>query len=130
MSDESYSFTAAKARLEEIVDQVRKKDTSLEKSLDLLEEGVRLANACTEMIDSAEKAPASAGVTGGEDTEAESVLPVQPGLAEAVPTSEDAPIPEAEGRGSEELGEDFADAESAWADDDAPEDLDDEDERA
>jgi hypothetical protein len=30
---------------------VRKKDTSLEKSLDLLEEGVRLANACTELID-------------------------------------------------------------------------------
>ena len=54
MSDESYSFSTARARLEEIVTQVRKKDTSLEKSLDLLEEGVRLANACTELIDHAD----------------------------------------------------------------------------
>jgi exodeoxyribonuclease VII small subunit len=51
MTDESYSFSTARARLEDIVTQVRKKDTSLEKSLDLLEEGVRLANACTELID-------------------------------------------------------------------------------
>ena len=51
MPDESYSFSTARARLDDIVAQVRKKDTSLEKSLDLLEEGVRLANACTELID-------------------------------------------------------------------------------
>ena len=51
MSDEAYSFSTARVRLEEIVSQVRKKDTSLEKSLDLLEEGVRLANACTELIE-------------------------------------------------------------------------------
>jgi exodeoxyribonuclease VII small subunit len=49
MADE-HSFATARARLEEIVSQVRKKDTSLEKSLDLLEEGVRLANQCTELI--------------------------------------------------------------------------------
>ncbi|MGV8082459.1 MAG: exodeoxyribonuclease VII small subunit [Coriobacteriia bacterium] len=55
MGDESYGFTAARARLEEIVVQVRKKDTSLEKSLDLLEEGVRLANVCTELIDRADR---------------------------------------------------------------------------
>jgi len=54
VSDETYSFSTAKSRLEEIVTQVRKKDTSLEKSLDLLEEGVRLANACTELIDHAD----------------------------------------------------------------------------
>ena len=54
MTEESYSFTTARTRLEEIVAQVRKKDTSLEKSLDLLEEGVRLANACTEQIDHAD----------------------------------------------------------------------------
>lgn len=57
MADESYGFTAARARLEEIVVQVRKKDTSLEKSLDLLEEGVRLANVCTELIDRADRQP-------------------------------------------------------------------------
>jgi len=54
MPEDSYSFTAARTRLEEIVSQVRKKDTSLEKSLDLLEEGVRLANQCTELIDHAD----------------------------------------------------------------------------
>jgi len=65
MTDESYSFTAAKTRLDEIVTQVRKKDTSLEKSLDLLEEGVRLANVCTELIDHADwVTPPTA--TGGE----------------------------------------------------------------
>ena len=54
MPEESYSFATARTRLEEIVVQVRKKDTSLEKSLDLLEEGVRLANQCTELIDHAD----------------------------------------------------------------------------
>ncbi len=54
MPDEAYSFAQARARLEDIVTQVRKKDVSLETSLDLLEEGVRLASQCTELIDSAD----------------------------------------------------------------------------
>jgi len=54
MPDEHHNFTQARARLEEIVAQVRKKDTSLERSLDLLEEGVRLANTCTELSDHTE----------------------------------------------------------------------------
>ena len=54
MSDENYTFTQARTRLEEIVTQVRSKDVSLEKSLDLLEEGVRLANICTEQSDHTE----------------------------------------------------------------------------
>ena len=64
MTDESYSFSTARARLEEIVTQVRKKDTSLEKSLDLLEEGVRLANACTELIDHADWTVGGVGEAG------------------------------------------------------------------
>lgn len=51
MSGEKYTFDTARIRLEEIAAEVRKKDTSLEKSLDLLEEGVRLANVCTELVD-------------------------------------------------------------------------------
>ncbi len=51
MSDDVYTFDSARVRLEQIATEVRKKDTSLEKSLDLLEEGVRLANQCTELID-------------------------------------------------------------------------------
>lgn len=54
MADERYTFTQAKTRLEDIVVQVRKKDVSLERSLDLLEEGVRLASSCTELIDHTE----------------------------------------------------------------------------
>ena len=54
MADQEYSFAQARTRLEEIVTQVRSKDMSLEKSLDLLEEGVRLANTCTELSDHTE----------------------------------------------------------------------------
>jgi exodeoxyribonuclease VII small subunit len=70
MSDESNGFSQAKVRLEEIVSQVRKKDTSLEKSLDLLEEGVRLANRCTELIDQADW-DAAAGASGDDSADAE-----------------------------------------------------------
>jgi len=51
MADERYTFEQARVRLEEIAAQVRKKDTTLEKSLDLLEEGARLALMCTELVD-------------------------------------------------------------------------------
>lgn len=61
MAEEPKTFSQTRARLEEIVAQVRKKDTSLEKSLDLLEEGVRLANQCTELIDHADWEEASFG---------------------------------------------------------------------
>lgn len=78
MPEESYSFAQTRIRLEEIVTQVRKKDVSLEKSLDLLEEGVRLANQCTELIDHADWDAAGAGeessdagyASGSEDGEA------------------------------------------------------------
>jgi exodeoxyribonuclease VII small subunit len=51
MADEKFTFEQAKIRLAEIASEARKKDTSLERSLDLLEEGVRLANICTELVD-------------------------------------------------------------------------------
>ena len=54
MSVETFSYAEAKERLDSLVVEVRKKDISLEKSLDLLEEGVRLANQCTELIDQAD----------------------------------------------------------------------------
>lgn len=77
MPEESYGFVKARVRLEEIVTQVRKKDTTLEKSLDLLEEGVRLANQCTELIDHADweaaqgaATPAAAEANAPTDAEA------------------------------------------------------------
>lgn len=45
------SFEEALGRLEAIVGEVKQKDIPLDKSLDLLEEGVRLANVCTEKTD-------------------------------------------------------------------------------
>ncbi len=45
------SVDEALVRLREIVERVREKDTDIEASLDLLEEGIELANFCTEEID-------------------------------------------------------------------------------
>ncbi len=69
MTEDPHGFSQAKSRLEEIVSQVRRKDTSLETSLDLLEEGVRLANRCTELIDQADW---DAAADASEDGEGES----------------------------------------------------------
>ena len=80
MADDSYSFNTARARLEEIVAQVRKKDTSLEKSLDLLEEGVRLANACTELIDHQDGASTT---QVAEAYESEGSADIEPGTDES-----------------------------------------------
>jgi len=51
MSDDRSTFENTRARLEDIVVQARRKDVSLEQSLDLLEEAVRLVNQCNELID-------------------------------------------------------------------------------
>jgi len=67
MADEKYTFETARVRLEEIAAEVRKKDTSLEKSLDLLEEGVRLANTCTELVDHTDMTVATAPGSGEVD---------------------------------------------------------------
>lgn len=98
MSDESYGFTQAKVRLEEIVTQVRKKDTSLEKSLDLLEEGVRLANRCTELIDQADwdaaagaEEEADAGGDEDEDPATDDEEPERSGNAQVTEASDESP---------------------------------------
>ena len=127
MADESYNFGTARNRLEEIVTQVRKKDTSLEKSLDLLEEGVRLANACTELIDNADwgnavplpadevAAPAARSDEAGSETI----------VVDGVAVIQDVVIEDANGEFVAEVvevtefeatGEDFGDADDAWAD--------------
>jgi exodeoxyribonuclease VII small subunit len=49
--DRQSSYARTRERLEEIVTQVKAKDMSLEKSLDLYEEALRLGNVCAEMID-------------------------------------------------------------------------------
>lgn len=128
MTDESHGFSAAKVRLEEIVAQVRKKDTSLEKSLDLLEEGVRLANVCTELIDhadwntvpttasaSSESAPAPANDASSSEDEAAS----RDVVAEAEASAGDELAAEAEDRGEATRGESDENVGDVWSDDEA-----------
>ncbi|MDO8964729.1 MAG: exodeoxyribonuclease VII small subunit [Coriobacteriia bacterium] len=84
MSDDRSTFETTKARLEDIVVQVRRKDVSLEQSLDMLEEAVRLVNRCNDLIDQTTwRAPAPAGepaegVDGEPEAGAEPVASVEP----------------------------------------------------
>lgn len=45
------TFSEVRTRLDEIVAEVRKKDLSLEKSLDLYEEAIKLGNRAAELVD-------------------------------------------------------------------------------
>jgi exodeoxyribonuclease VII small subunit len=60
MTDDRSTFENTRARLEDIVVQARRKDVSLEQSLDLLEEAVRLVNQCNELIDQTSFRPPTA----------------------------------------------------------------------
>lgn len=52
MTDTAHeTFGEVRARLDEIVDEVRDKNLSLEKSLDLYEEAIKLGNRCAELVD-------------------------------------------------------------------------------
>lgn len=51
------TFGDVRARLDEIVAQVRSKDVSLEQSLDLYEEAIRLGNRAAELIDKPDYTP-------------------------------------------------------------------------
>lgn len=52
------SFDQIADRLDEIVGQVRDKDTSLERSLDLFDEAIALGSKAVSLVDTAEPSPA------------------------------------------------------------------------
>ena len=52
------SFDQIVERMDEIVDQVRGKDTSLERSLDLFDEAIALGSKAVDMVDSTSFTPA------------------------------------------------------------------------
>lgn len=54
MTDESTSYTSAKAQLDDIAEQVKSRDLPLEKALDLYEEAIRIGNTCADMLDVSE----------------------------------------------------------------------------
>jgi exodeoxyribonuclease VII small subunit len=100
MTDETYTFEQTRVRLDGILVEVRKKDTSLEQSLELLEEGVRLLNQCNELIDQTAWRPLAAAP---EEGEAEAVAPAdERGAADgpataAGPLAEGTEVPDAVG---------------------------------
>jgi exodeoxyribonuclease VII small subunit len=69
VSEQRDSYEATKARLEEISAAARAKDVTLEKSIELLEEAVRLANLCTEHVDQVETFAVPAPEAGDEPVE-------------------------------------------------------------
>lgn len=88
MADKDYSYSEAKARLDEIVAEVRRKDVSLEKSLDLLEEAGRLASHCTDLIDQADSVAfidgdAPEGVASSDGSDGSDSVPAVDGTAAA-----------------------------------------------
>lgn len=89
-ADEYRTFAEVRARLDEIVVEVRKKDLSLEKSLDLYEEAIKLGNRCAELVDkpdyTAEEALAAQEVL--EKTAPEVSISGDAAEAEAAPTEE------------------------------------------
>ena len=54
MTEQSQTFEASLARLEEIVSQMERGDVPLEKALSLFEEGTVLVSRCTKLLDDAE----------------------------------------------------------------------------
>ncbi|WP_077597751.1 exodeoxyribonuclease VII small subunit [Olsenella urininfantis] len=51
------TFSAITDRLDEIIDVVRDKDTSLERSLDLFDEAIALGSKAVDMVDTTELTP-------------------------------------------------------------------------
>ena len=62
------SFSEVRARLDEIVTEVRKRDLSLEKSLDLYEEAIKLGNRAAELVDKPEFSEDELAAASAEDT--------------------------------------------------------------
>ena len=61
MEQDTYeTFGDVRARLDEIVVEVRDKNLSLEKSLDLYEEAIKLGNRCAELVDKPDYTPQEA----------------------------------------------------------------------
>lgn len=128
MGDERAGYGQTRARLEDIVAQVRRKDVSLEKCLDLLEEGVRLANECNELTDQTEWRAAieerdaeqaeEAGETALDHAGAalEAAEPAHPEGDADVAAADDLLADEPAGPGPD--GDDWGDdaADGAWAD--------------
>ena len=57
-----HTFEDITARLDEIITTVRSKDTSLERSLDLFDEAIKLGSKAVELVDSFDMSPTEAAM--------------------------------------------------------------------
>lgn len=57
-----HNFEDITARLDEIIATVRSKDTSLERSLDLFDEAIKLGSKAVELVDSFDMSPTEAAM--------------------------------------------------------------------
>lgn len=64
------TFDDITERLDEIIAQVRSKDTSLERSLDLFDEAIELGSRAVDMVDSFELSPREADMLDEQETAA------------------------------------------------------------
>lgn len=64
------TFDDITARLDEIVSAVKSKDTSLERTLDLLDEAIELGSKAVEMVDRVELSPREADLLDAKEAEA------------------------------------------------------------
>ena len=110
MSEETYTFEQARARLEEIAKQA--KGAGLEQALDLLEEGVQLANVCTEKIDhtrwrdEVDEAQGEEEAATGQDASSDGD-PAEDGVDDATATDDEPEAVETDAKdGEEEAGND------------------------
>ncbi|MDR0347546.1 MAG: exodeoxyribonuclease VII small subunit [Coriobacteriales bacterium] len=94
--DRQSSYARTRERLEEIVTQVKAKDISLEKSLDLYEEALRLGSTCAEMIDRTDFSAEELEIARGDEGEEEMGISTGADADENSPASpDDEPAPEA-----------------------------------
>ena len=94
--DEYATFGELRARLDEIVVEVRNKDTSLERSLDLYEEAIKLGNRCAELVDKPDYTDEEARAAHEAMDEAAPAVAISGEAAEPAEqaTADEAPAPE------------------------------------
>lgn len=88
------SFSEVRARLDEIVTEVRKKDLSLEKSLDLYEEAIKLGNRAAELVDKPEFSEEELEAAMTEEPEGGEAPAPASEQGEAAPSPEEGAEPE------------------------------------
>ena len=93
MAAQINTFDDISERLEEIVSAVRSKETSLERSLDLLDEAIELGSKAVDMVDTAALSEREAALIDGRDGAADA--------ADGEPDAEGAADADAPAEGSE-----------------------------